>query len=199
LLRDFLHDQIPHRTKCFARVLAGRAVRGRSGAVILDGPDNLSRISRRCNSATIVRPGACAPFGTAHMSRRRAYRKPLNCDGRHSAPLVRALRDTARPGSRNRHHLSSFPSALRAAHPRRQLLERHFPADQAGECLRLDLATAAALTTTRTRKSPKQSSSFLMWESTRERVRTAEPMHPCSGGERSELYRQSVCAGGGRH
>ena len=60
--------------------------------------------------------------------------------------LVGILRHAARPGPRDCDDLRGLLPAPRAAHSLRKLLERHLPADQASECLGLDLTTAAALT-----------------------------------------------------
>ena len=50
----------------------------------------------------------------------------------------------SRPRASNRDDLGSFPSASRAAHSPRKFSQRHLPADQARECLRLNLTARAA-------------------------------------------------------
>jgi hypothetical protein len=55
------------------------------------------------------------------------------------------LGNSTRPGPCHCEDLGSLPPATRAAHPRRELSERHFPADQARESLRLYLPAGAAL------------------------------------------------------
>ena len=59
--------------------------------------------------------------------------------------------------------------------------------------------TAPQSQTTRTRKSPKQSSSFLMWGRTRTRewCGGVRLVRPCSGDERSGLYGEGRLLGGG--
>jgi hypothetical protein len=58
---------------------------------------------------------------------------------------MRILRYSTRSRPGNCHDFGGLPSAPRAAHPRRELLERHLPPDQTRERLRLNLATGAAL------------------------------------------------------
>jgi hypothetical protein len=57
---------------------------------------------------------------------------------------MRIFWHSSRPRASYRDHLGSLPSASRAAHSPRKFSQRHLPADQTRECLRLNLTAGAA-------------------------------------------------------
>jgi len=58
---------------------------------------------------------------------------------------MRIFRHPSRPGPRNHHYLGHLLPALRAAHPQRELLKRHLPANQSGERLGLHFTARTTL------------------------------------------------------
>jgi hypothetical protein len=113
--------------------------------------------------------------------------------GRLPSP-ARILGNAPRPRFRHCDDLRGLFPALRAAHPLRELLESHGPADEARKDLGLNLTTRAAVTNHTHQELAEAIVQFLdVREHAHERMVLTRPAaRACSTGERLGLYGRSA-------